>query len=406
VRIGSVRVFDGRQVLVDRDVLIDGGVIQDVTDATGRPADVDGRGRTLLPGLVDSHVHLDPQPDTALRHLIESGVTTALDMFSGGQSLTRIVAIRQADPPGFADVRTAGTGATAPGSLLEKLTGHPLPTVSNPAAADAWVQARIREGADYIKIIYDEREGGPLGADTLSALINAAHAHGVLAVAHTLTERHAREAVAAGIDGLAHLVIGDDVTPDFGQFIADHDVFVVPTLIVLRALCGYRPYESLLTDHRLADRMPPPPLPTRPADPTRHHLYHATTDALSQLTAAGVTLLAGTDTSLPTAALGVFGYGATLHGELELLVAGGLSPTQALIAATSAPAEAFRLSDRGHIRPGMRADLLLVDGDPTSNVQDTRNIIAVWKRGDPIRPHADNASPTEHGGNDENSSRN
>lgn len=276
----------------------------------------------------------------------------------------------------------------------------------NPAAADAWVQARIREGADFIKIIYDEREGGPLGADTLSALTNAAHAHGVLAVAHTLTERHAREAVAAGIDGLAHLVLGDDVTPDFGQFITDHDVFVIPTLIVLRAFCGYRPHEGLLSDHRLAGRMQPPPLPTRPADPTRHHLYHATTNTLRQLTAAGGTLLAGTDTSLPTAALGVFGYGATLHGELELLVAGGLSPTQALIAATSAPAKAFRLPDRGHIRRGMRADLPLVDGDPTSNIQDTRNITAVWKRGDRIRPHATNASSMEEGKKDENSSRN
>jgi imidazolonepropionase-like amidohydrolase len=388
VRIGAVRVFDGRQVLHDRDVVVEDGVIQDVSDATGLPADVDGRGRTLLPGLVDSHVHLDPHPDTALRHLIESGVTTALDMFSGGPSLSRIVAIRQADPPGLADVRTAGTGATAPGSLLEKLTGQPLPTVPNPAAAEAWVQARIREGADFIKIIYDEREGGPLGADTLRALINAAHAHGVLAVAHTLTERQAREAVAAGIDGLAHLVLGDDVTPDFGQFIADRDVFVIPTLIVLRAFCGYRPHEDLLGDHRLAGRMPPPPLPTRPADPTRNHLYHAAINALGQLAAAGGTLLAGTDTSLPTAALGVFGYGATMHGELELLVAAGLSPTQALIAATSAPAEAFRLPDRGHIRRGMRADLLLVDGDPTSNIQDTRNITAVWKRGDRVRPDA------------------
>jgi imidazolonepropionase-like amidohydrolase len=387
VRIGGVRVFDGEQVLHDRDVLVSDGVIREVHDTAGLPADVDGRGRTLLPGLFDAHVHLDPHPDTALRHLVESGVTTALDMFSGGQSLTRTVAIKRSDPPDLADLRTAGTGATAPGSMLEKLTGHPLPTVTDAASADAWVRARLQEGADYIKIIYDEREGGPLSVATLTALIQAAHAQDVLAVAHTMTEQHARAAVEAGIDGLAHLFIGDDITPDFGRFAAGHDVFVIPTLIVLRGFCGYRPHEDLLTDRRLAHRMLRPPMPTRPAVPSRHHLYNAATEALRQLTAAGVAVLAGTDTSLPTAALGVFGYGATLHGELELLVDGGLSPTQTLIAATSAPARAFRLADRGYIRPGMRADLLMVDGDPTSDIRDTRNIVAVWKRGVRIRPH-------------------
>ena len=394
MRIGGVRVFDGEQVLHDRDVVVSDGVIAEVIDAAGLPADVDGHGRTLLPGFFDAHVHLDPRPDTALRHLVESGVTTALDMFSGGEPLTRIVAIRQSDPPDLADVRTAGTGATAPGSMLEKLTGHTLPTVTDAHAAHAWVQARLAEGADYIKIIYDEREGGPLSVATLTALIEAAHAHGVLAVAHTMTEQHARTALAAGIDGLAHLFIGDDATADFGRFAADHDVFIIPTLIVLRGFCGYRPHDDLRTDQRLAYRMRRPPMPVRPADPSRHHLYKAATKALRQLTAAGIVLLAGTDTSLPTATLGVFGYGATLHAELELLVQGGLSPTQTLIAATSAPARAFRLPDRGFIRPGMRADLLLVDGDPTNDIRDTRNIVAVWKRGARIHPHTSNAEPS------------
>jgi imidazolonepropionase-like amidohydrolase len=77
----------------------------------------------------------------------------------------------------------------------------------------------------------------------------------------------------------------------------------------------------------------------------------------------------------------VIGYGATLHGELELLVLAGLTPTQALAAATSAPAAAFRLADRGRIQPGTRADLTLVDGDPTTDIRNTRNVVAVWKRG-------------------------
>jgi imidazolonepropionase-like amidohydrolase len=74
-------------------------------------------------------------------------------------------------------------------------------------------------------------------------------------------------------------------------------------------------------------------------------------------------------------------YGASLHDELVLLVRTGLTPLQALRAATSVPARAFHLEDRGLIRAGMRADLVLVKGEPTSEIQDTRHIIAVWKRG-------------------------
>jgi imidazolonepropionase-like amidohydrolase len=387
VRISGVRVFDGEGVLANQDVVVHDGVITEVTEAVAAAADVDGRGRTLLPGLFDAHVHLAPHPEAALRQLAEMGVTTALDMFSGGEPLAHMWRVQQADPPHLASLRTAGTGATAPGSMLEKLAGQPLPTVDSPAAADAWVDARLRDGADYIKIVYDEREGGPLDLATVRALVHAAHARGVLAVAHTITEQRAREAIAAGVDGLAHLFIGDAASEDFGRFAADHGVFVVPTLTVLRGLCGYRPHQDLEADRRLADRVSRgrPPIPVRPADPSRNHLYTAATAALRQLAAADVPLLAGTDTGLPTAALGIFGYGATLHGELELLVEAGLSAMQALVAATSAPARAFRLTDRGRIRPGMRADLVLVDGDPTQDIGDTRNLVAIWKRGGPPR---------------------
>lgn len=388
VRICGVRVFDGARVLTNRNVVVHNGVITEVSQADTEASDMDGRDQTLLPGLFDAHVHVGPNPEAALRQLAEMGVTTALDMFSGGEPLATMIRLRRADSPHLAAVRTAGTGATAPGNMLEKLAGQPLPTIASPAAAETWVDARLREGADYIKIIYDEREGGPLDLATMTALVRAAHSRGVLAVAHAISERQAREAISAGVDGLAHLFIGDAAGADFGPLAADHGVFVVPTLTVLRGLCGYRPSQDMQADPRLADRVrsSKPPIPVRPADPSRHHLYAAATHALRQLAAAGVPLLAGTDTGPPTAAFGVIGYGATLHAELELLVEAGLSPTQALAAATSAPARAFGLSDRGAIRSGMRADMLLVRGDPTTDIRHTRNVVAVWKRGIRLEP--------------------
>ena len=100
------------------------------------------------------------------------------------------------------------------------------------------------------------------------------------------------------------------------------------------------------------------------------------TRATAELAGRGVPILAGSDQPNPGTAPGV-----SIHGELALLVEAGLTPVQAPRAATSATARAFRLADRGRIAPGMRADLVLVDGDPTVDIRATRNIVSVWKAG-------------------------
>lgn len=104
--------------------------------------------------------------------------------------------------------------------------------------------------------------------------------------------------------------------------------------------------------------------------------FHATTASIAQLRAAHVPILAGTDAPNP----GTW-YGVSELGEMELLNAAGLTPAEALTAATAAPARAFHLADRGRIAPGMRADLLLVEGDPTTRISDIENFVAVWKDG-------------------------
>src|SRR5262249_38163155 len=101
-----------------------------------------------------------------------------------------------------------------------------------------------------------------------------------------------------------------------------------------------------------------------------------TVNAIKQLRAAGVPILAGTDSPVPGQT-----YGASLHGELSLLVSSGLTPLEALRAATAAPAHAFRLEDRGKIEAGRRADLVLVAGDPRTDTRATRRIVTIWKRG-------------------------
>jgi imidazolonepropionase-like amidohydrolase len=387
--IRDVRVFDGERVLDHRSVVVaDGRIIRvGAVAATAGLSDVDGRGRTLLPGLIDAHVHVADQVEEALAQAASLGATTVIDMWNGGERLPKIKQAEAADAPDLASVVTAGTGATAPGGHPSQMGGPPFPTISGPDEAQAFVDARIAEGSDFIKIIYDDlKELGfqpvpMLGRETLAALVEAAHRRGKLAVVHISTESQARDAIAVGADGLAHLFIGETRPEDFGVFAREHRTFVIPTLSILAVSCGRSEGARLRADgslqpfilpawrERLAMSWSQAPQPCK-----------ATGEALRQLRDAEVPILAGTDSPAPGTT-----YGASLHGELDLLVREGLTPVQALTAATSAAARAFRLDDRGFVRPGLRGDLVLVEGNPTVDILATRRIVTVWKAGLEVR---------------------
>jgi imidazolonepropionase-like amidohydrolase len=385
--IHDVRVFDGERVLEHRNVFVSAGKITQVSEAKnveGGQA-IDGTNRTLLPGLFDAHVHISEDIDGSLRQALAFGVTTVLDMFNAGERLRKLKQVENEDPPFLASVRTAGVGATAPGGHPTQMGGPSFPTITKPGEAQAFVDARIAEGSDYIKIIYDdntqfgESQRMPtLDGETVRALVQAAHKRNKMAVAHTLEEQKAREAIDSGVDGIVHRFVGDTARSDFAQLAASHHVFVVPTLSTLHMICGMSPGPGILADLLLKPYIG---LEWRrmlgvPADQTRNHLCSATADAMRQLIAAHIPILTGTDSPVPGNT-----YGASVHAELELLVQAGLTPLQALGAATSVPAQRFHLSDRGFIRPGMRADLVLADGDPTKDIMATRKIVDVWKRG-------------------------
>jgi len=275
------------------------------------------------------------------------------------------------------------------GGHPSQMGGPPFPTITKSEEAEAFVEARIAEGSDFIKIIYDnnaefgENQRLPaLDKATMKAVIDAAHKRHKLVVVHILTEEQARDAITAGADGLAHLFIGDTVSSDFGRFAASHHVFVIPTLTTLHMICGKSPGPSILADAYLEPYIDAEwrSLLQVPANPRQNHLCSATTGAMRQLIAARVPILTGTDSPVPGNV-----YGASVHVELELLVKAGLTRSQALAAATSLPAKTFGLNDRGSIQQGRRADLLLVQGDPTQDIRATRRIVDVWKRGSRVQ---------------------
>jgi len=381
----GARVFDGTRMLGFADVLVSGAKIAAVGRDLAVPPGTEvvaGAGRTLLPGLIDAHAH--SLGDT-LRDALVFGVTTELDMFADPRWAAKVKADQGAGGRlDEADLRSAGTVATVPGGHGTEY-GFPIPTLTRPEEAQAWVDARIAEGSDYIKIIVEDgkvlgRSFPTLDRATVAALVAAAHRRGKLAVVHATTLAAARAAIDAGADGLEHLFVDQLPDPGFGRFVAAHHAFVVPTLSVLKDVAGEGAGGALVRDPRLAPYIEPDNaanLELRyPERPGKKAIYAPAPAAVRQLAAAGARILAGTDAPNSGTA-----HGASLHGELQLLVEAGLTPTAALAAATAAPAAAFRLADRGRIAPGLRADLVLVEGDPTADILQTRAIVQVWKLG-------------------------
>jgi imidazolonepropionase-like amidohydrolase len=383
----NARVFDGTSVLpAGTEVLVEGGTIAAVGKRLRVPDGteiVDGTGKTLLPGLIDAHTH---SFGTALTDALMFGVTTNLDQFTDVRMAASMRAEQAAGKAAHrADLFSAGTLVTAPKGHGTEY-GFEIPTITAPGEAQAFVDARIAEGSDWIKIVYDDGHtyGGKIptvSRETMRAVIEASHRRQKLAVVHVQALAAARDAIGAGADGLVHIFADEEPGPDFAKRVAEHKAFVIATLVVEKSMTGVGGGATLVDDARLQPYL---------HDAARTQLaqafprsaklppltYGAAEAAVRQLAARGVTILAGSDAPNPGTA-----HGAALHRELELLVLAGLTPVQALTAATSAPARAFRLADRGRIAKGLRADLLLVNGDPTRDVTATRDVAGIWKGG-------------------------
>ncbi len=226
---------------------------------------------------------------------------------------------------------------------------------------------RVAEGADYIKVIVEDplRMGSAaLDSATIAALVEAAHRAGLKAIAHVTAITALKMAADAGVDILTHAPFDADVDDSLAVSIATRGLVSVPTLIAMRTLAS------------IAAR-----LPTHGAGTDYAHAQ-ATVTAFHQ---AGVTILAGTDSYRGPAAPVSIPHGEAFHDELGLLVGAGLTPVEALRSATVLPAAYFGFTDRGVIQAGRRADLLLVEGDPTQDIAAARAIRGVWVAGVRVR---------------------
>ena len=423
--IRGVDVFTGipgKPVLRAQDVLLRGGRVARIGPGLAVVPGLrvmEGRGRTLLPGLVDFHTHvrggmivpwkplMAPTFAFNLQAALYSGIVAIVDL--GGD---RTAAMR-AHSRALAEGRLLGPRLFAAGKGFTVRDGHPrrmgelirssVPCIVHPllpelgaSISDGWeeFQEHLAARPDFTKIYLDRipLTAGLISQAKLDEMVQRSHKSGVRVVVHVGEAANLRAIVQAGADGAAHIVYKDEIPEALAEDVARAGMFVVPTLVVwdnIYHLLGRKSiaeitnieWESMPPGRRAAMR-------NRGALPKAGKDWQEYNQALfrgnrnifkntAALKKAGVLILAGSDS--PNLGLGI---GGSLHRELQLLVRAGLTPTEALLAATSAPARVLgREKEFGTVAVGLSADLILVAGDPTKDIRNTQRIEAVFYRG-------------------------
>ncbi|WP_313422316.1 amidohydrolase family protein [Stenotrophomonas rhizophila] len=412
----NARVFDGQRDRGITPVLIDGARIVHIgtplpAAATGARR-VDYTGKTLLPALVSDHAHVGNTQglehgdrfytrDNVVRDLRQFqryGITTVTALGMNGADFFALRTEVNADPRLGAQLYGAGGGIGAPdGAPPADSMGLRHDPVARPRTAEqarAAVATQHADGVDLIKLWVDDLGGKRpmMTPEVYRAAIAEAHARGLTVAAHIHDLDQARDLVDAGVDILAHGIRDRAVDPMLARKMRDQGTWYIPTVAIDEANYWYAEHPQALQQpflrqalHRdvLARWSQPEWQRAQLAGsgiPAARAAVATNLDNVRRLQAAGVKLGFGTDAgAMPHRVIGV-----AEHRELQLLVQAGLSPAQALQVATSQAADLLGLADRGRIAAGKRADLLVLDADPLTDIANTQRIGAVWQAGQEV----------------------
>ncbi len=424
-------------------VVVRGGRIEAAGPSVSVPAGarvVRAEGQTLLPGLFDLHTHVPyaTAPGISgdwgknLKAYLYSGVTSVVDFGTYPETfepVRRLIASGAFAAPRvhFAARLTTPGGHGAEGGRGDFFTLE----VQTPREARSAVRRLLPYKPDVIKVFTDgwryntAPDMTSMNEETLAAVCDEAHRAGVEVLTHTVTLARAKQAARAGVDALAHGIGDAEADEELIRLMREKGTAYVSTLAVYepRGRNVLSPLLSAVLEPAVLALIDPPLTPAPPADdgerapvgqqPTapftagggepapergaaeaRRRRWRNLLHNVSALKAGGVRLGAGTDAGVT----GTHHGWATLR-ELELLVRGGLTPAQALTAATLDSARALRVeAERGSIEPGKLADLVLVAGAPHRRIADIARVSKVFLGGrevDRERLARDIASPSQ-----------
>ena len=391
----AARVWDGtgQPVRADAIIVCEGERIVRVARAAEAPPDArieDLGDVTVLPGLIDAHVHMIwdgtlTRPEEvraaesvakgaarAVRHAADTlacGTTTVRDVgCPGGVAFALRDAIDEGIVPG-PRMLAAGATIVMTGGHLYRMGVE----VDGPFEARRAAREQLKQGADLIKIlatggVYGRRHDEPwapqLTVEEIRAAVEEANNAGRVAAIHAEGQQGIANAIEAGADTIEH---GNQLTPELAEAMARRGIVLVPTLTWFFGVAEAEPG------------------PTFPEEYVRkgRSMAEASARSIALARQAGVPIAAGTDTGAPLVPHN------SVRRELELLVRLGLEPDEALAAGTRAAAAALRLDAAvGTLEPGKYADLIAVGGDPTRDVRALYDLRLVVKGGQEVSPAA------------------
>jgi len=372
---------------------------------------VDVRGRTIIPALINSHGHLGvvlntaQSPNAYTRENVQNavvqyeqyGVTSVLVL---GLNRDLVYELRDEQKKGTfpgATIFTAGRGIGVPGAA------PPVPAAPDQVYRPTTVEearAQVREMAshhvDMIKIWVDDVYGrfSKMQPEVYAAVIDEAHKQGVKVAAHVFYLADAKALVADGIDVLAHSVRDQKVDGELIQAMKARGVFYIPTLTVDESFYVFAEQPELMANPFFTQAVSPDLLKMfqspeyrakceGDANLAKNKAAHATAmQNLKILQDAGVRVAFGTDSGAFPARI----PGWAEHRELEMMVGSGLTPMEAIVAATRISAALIHADDRGTLEPGKRADLIVLAANPLDDIHNTRQMVAIWHAGREVQP--------------------
>src|SRR5215467_1597946 len=360
--VGDGRVIEKGTLVVDGAKVLQAG--GDARAPVGAKR-VDLAGKTVMPMIIDCHVHLNTARDALERDLKQRaywGVSAALSMGLGGFDN---LDVRKQVTPGAARFFSAGRGITMP---EPGRTEAPF-WVTTAAEGRKAVDEDAAHKVDIIKIWVDTRDGKfkKLTPDLYGPIIDEAHKRKLRVIAHLFDLEDAKGLVRAGVDAFAHGVRDRDIDDEFVAMFKAHPRLVLTPNLPERGVkvdlgwlkAGVSPEDFAKIEKANTD------------DPKAQAFYGIQARNLAKLNAAGARIVLGSDGNRP--------WGP--HEEMADMVAAGMTPAQVLVAATRSGAELLRMADSGTLQAGKSADFIVLDANPLDDITNTRRIAQVVLRG-------------------------
>ncbi|MDH3223065.1 MAG: amidohydrolase family protein, partial [Gemmatimonadota bacterium] len=365
---GATLIFGDSRDVVDEGVLVisEGRIL---AAGPGAQVDVpagadiiDVSGKTIMPAIVNAHVHLPPQREArieSLRHMAYWGTGLAVSL--GHDEGAAAFDIRHEAIPGASRSMTAGRGITTPEPGRSEVPYW----VTTPEEAEAAVQELAAQSVDIVKIWVDDRGGQyeKLGPELYGPVIEAAHANGLMVAAHIFALEDAKGLLRAGVDAFAHGIRDQDVDDELMQLWLER-----PEVVLVPNLPGPGVHEDLSW---LSETVPDETVAEMQAQavdrPEAREAFGIQARNLVRVSEAGLPVAFGTDGSAPWA----------VHQEMADMVRSGLTPAQVIQAATGTSAAFMGVDDAGTLDPGKRADFLILNANPLDDIAHTRRIDSV-----------------------------